>query len=115
MIWLAGYREKALTSIYHTHVEINEDSEVEIIHNPPDMKIALPTSMELLCILPVWWATTFSICHLWTVYIDPRCGQISDWVESKIFPAESKGAEGNGSILPVFKIPASPPGKKEKA
>lgn len=115
LIWLAGYREKALSSIYHTHVEINEESEVEVIQNPPDMKIALPTRMELLCILPFWWITTLCICHLWTLYIDPKCAQISDWVESKIFPAESKGAEGNGSILPVFKRPASPHEKKEKA
>lgn len=113
MLWLANYREKLLSTIYSTRVEINSENEVEIIQNPPEMKMVLPSRLELFCVLPFWWVSTFCVCHLWTVYVDPRCGQISDWIEERIF---EKG-EGGGdlrSLLPVFKRPGSPP-EKEKA
>ena len=113
LIWLFGYEEKAIASIHHTHVEVDKENEVEIVQYPPDMKITLPTRMKLLCILPLWWITTLCVCQLWVLFVEPRCGELLDWIEKKIFPSQS-GETEKRAILPLFRTPAPSPERKEK-
>ena len=113
LIWLFGYEEKVIGSMHRALVDVDKENEVGIIRYPLDMKIALPTRMELLCILPLWWISTLCICQLWVLFVEPRCSELLDWVENKIFPSRARETEKR-AILPLFKMPAPSLEGKEK-
>jgi hypothetical protein len=100
MLWLAGYREKEFTSIYHLQVIVDRNN-VSIVQQPADMRLSIPGVLGALCVLPLWWYVVFYICHLWAGYVEPRCAALTDWIDSKAF--SEKDCISGKATLPIAK------------
>lgn len=89
MVWLAYGQSAANTPV------VDEQGNL--------LQLRRASPMTFVFILPVFYAVLYMIAYAWTLYVDPFCAKVVNWMKNLMFRDEQLAGE---KTIPLTNVPA---------